>query len=197
MTNSLVSELAQRLGKSEEEVIRFFQTLWQILPPSPETQPYFFRYLDERFLRLEDRYENLRKEMQQGYAFLRERMEALHSETIRQVEGLRSEMTRKVEGLREEMLGQIEGLRKDMEQGNKSLREEMLGQIEGLRKDMEHQRESLLSQIKHGDDLLRQKIDAVSQHVERLEKWLFALTVPVLVSTIGIVGILIQLYLSR
>lgn len=175
MASSFVSELAQRLGKSEEEVIQFFQTLWQILPPSPETQPYFFRYLDERFLRLEDRYENLRKEMQQGYTFLRERMEALHSETIRQVEGLRSEMTRKVEGLREEMLGQIEG----------------------LRKEMEHQRESLLLQMKHGDDLLRQRIDAVHQHVERLEKWLFALTVPVLVSTIGIVGILIQLYLSR
>jgi len=50
MTRSLVAELAQRLGKSEEEVIRFFQILWQIMPPSPETQPYFFRYLDERFL---------------------------------------------------------------------------------------------------------------------------------------------------
>jgi hypothetical protein len=62
---------------------------------------------------------------------------------------------------------------------------------------MEHQRESILSQMKHGDDLLRQEIEAVRQHVDRLEKWLFALTVPVLVSTIGILGILIQLYLSR
>lgn len=39
MTNSLVSELAQRLGKSEEEVIQFLQTLWQILPPSPKPNP--------------------------------------------------------------------------------------------------------------------------------------------------------------
>jgi len=72
MTNSLVSELAQRLGKSEEEVIRFFQTLWQILPPSPETQPYFFRYLDERFLRLEDRYTHPQDELRQQFEVLKE-----------------------------------------------------------------------------------------------------------------------------
>ena len=72
MTNSLVSELAQRLGKSEEEVIQFLQTLWQILPPSPETQPYFFRYLDERFLRLEDRYTHPQDELRQQFEVLKE-----------------------------------------------------------------------------------------------------------------------------
>ncbi len=55
MTQSFVSELAQRLGKSEEEVVRFLQALWQLVPPTPEVQPFFVRYLDERFLRLQDR----------------------------------------------------------------------------------------------------------------------------------------------
>ncbi len=72
MTSSLISELAQRLGKSEEEVIQFFQTLWQILPPSPETQPYFFRYLDERFLRLEDRCTHPQDELRQQFEVLKE-----------------------------------------------------------------------------------------------------------------------------
>jgi len=72
MASSFVSELAQRLGKSEEEVIQFFQTLWQILPPSPETQPYFFRYLDERFLRLEDRYTHPQDELHQQFEVLKE-----------------------------------------------------------------------------------------------------------------------------
>ncbi|MDW8030017.1 MAG: hypothetical protein RMK94_16690, partial [Armatimonadota bacterium] len=60
MIRTFISELAQRLGKSEEEVVQFFQILWQVVPPSPETQPFFFRYLDERFLRLEDRVSNFR-----------------------------------------------------------------------------------------------------------------------------------------
>jgi len=72
MASSLVSELAQRLGKSEEEVIQFLQTLWQILPPSPETQPYFFRYSDERFLRLEDRYTHPQDEFRQQFEVLKE-----------------------------------------------------------------------------------------------------------------------------
>ncbi|MFA0783082.1 hypothetical protein [Fervidibacter sacchari] len=72
MASSFVSELAQRLGKSEEEVVQFLQTLWQILPPSPETQPYFFRYLDERFLRLEDRYTHPQDELRQQFEVLKE-----------------------------------------------------------------------------------------------------------------------------
>ncbi|MFN4178884.1 MAG: hypothetical protein ACK4I8_01100 [Armatimonadota bacterium] len=136
MAQSLISELAQRLGKSEEEVLRFFQTLWQVMPPSPETQPYFFRYLDERFLRLEDRYTTLRQEVHQ----------------------------------------QIEALRKEMQQGDANL----MRQIEMLRKEM-----------KHNDALLRQEIEAL-RRVERVEKWLFALTVLILVSTFGILVLLFK-----
>jgi len=114
MTRSLVAELAQRLGKSEEEVIQFFQILWQIMPPSPETQPYFFRYLDERFLRLEDRYatlreelrqqvESLRKEMQQGDAALQQQIEALRQEVHQQTEALKQEMRQEIGTSHKEM----------------------------------------------------------------------------------------------
>ncbi|MFA4029062.1 MAG: hypothetical protein GDYSWBUE_001660, partial [Candidatus Fervidibacterota bacterium] len=99
MSQSIISELAQRLGKSEEEVLKFFQLLWQVMPPSPETQPYFFRYLDERFLRLEDRYTTLRQEMHQ------------------QIEALGKDMQQQIELLRKDMHQQIEALRKDMQQG--------------------------------------------------------------------------------
>ena len=146
MSQSIISELAQRLGKSEEEVLKFFQLLWQVMPPSPETQPYFFRYLDERFLRLEDRYTTLRQEMHQ----------------------------------------QIEALGKDMQQQIELLRKDMHQQIEALRKDMQQ-----------GDAILRQEIEGLCRHVERVEKWLFALTVPVLVSTLGILALFLQAYLSR
>ncbi len=164
MTRSLISELAQRLGKSEEEVIQFFQILWQVMPPSPETQPYFFRYLDERFMRLEDRYTTLRQEMEQ-----------------------------RLESLRKEMLQQIEALRKEMQQGDAAL----LQQIEALRKDMGQQTEAVLREVQHGDTLLRQEIEAIRRHIERMKKWLFALTVPVFISMLSILGILLQAFLSR
>ena len=94
MTRDIFSELAQQLGKSREEVVQFFQVLWQLVPPSPETQPYFFRYLDERFGRIEDRYEFLRQEMEQGFAQAAERDEALRREFQQQIEGLRGELRR-------------------------------------------------------------------------------------------------------
>lgn len=217
MTQSLISELAQRLGKSEEEVLRFFQTLWQVMPPSSETQLYFFRYLDERFLRLEDRYttlrqemhqqiEALRKEMQQGNEALRKEMQQGNANLMQQIEALRKEMQQREEDLRKEiqqtndalrkemqqgdanLLQQIEALRKEMQQGNEALKKEMqqgdanlMQQIEMLRKEMQH-----------NDTLLRQELEALRRHVERVERWLFALTVPVLVSTLGILVLLFK-----
>ncbi len=173
MTKSLIAELAQRLGKSEDEVVQFFQTLWQVVPLIPELQPYFFRYLDERFLRLEDRISNLRQEM------------------LLQIEGLRKEMQQGDTAL----LQQIESLRKEMQQGDaalqqriEELRKEMQQQIETLRMEME----GLRKEMQHGDALLRQEIEALRHHVERVEKWLFALTIPVLVSTLGILVLLFK-----
>jgi phosphoglycerate-specific signal transduction histidine kinase len=106
MAHPFITELAQRLGKSEEEVLRFLETLWQLVPPSPETQPYFFRYLDERFGRIEDRYE------------------FLHQELERQIGGLRREMEQQIGGLRKEMeqgfaqaAERDEALRREMERG--------------------------------------------------------------------------------
>ncbi|MFN3420607.1 MAG: hypothetical protein ACK40X_02625 [Armatimonadota bacterium] len=192
MSHPLVSELAQRLGKSEEEVLQFFQILWQVIPPSPETQPYFFRYLDERFLRLEDRYTTLRQEMHQQIEGLRKEMqlqvEGLRKGMQQQVEGLRKGMQQQVEGLRKEMQQQVEGLRKEMQQGDANL----MQQIEELRKEMHQQIEGLRREMQHNDTLLRQEIEALRRHVERVEKWLFALTVPVLISTLGILVSLLK-----
>ncbi|MCS7265639.1 MAG: hypothetical protein NZ805_12490 [Armatimonadetes bacterium] len=148
MIRTFISELAQRLGKSEEEVVQFFQILWQVVPPSPETQPFFFRYLDERFLRLEDRVSNFRHEM----------------------------------------LSQNEDLRKEMQQGDAAL----MQQIESLRKEMQKQNEDLRKEMQHNNALLKQEIEALRHHVERVEKWLFALTIPVLVSTLGILVMLLK-----
>jgi D-ribose pyranose/furanose isomerase RbsD len=188
MAQSLISELAQRLGKSEEEVLRFFQTLWQVMPPSPETQPYFFRYLDERFLRLEDRYTTLRQEMHQQIEALRKEMQQGDANLLQQIEALRKEMQQGNEALRKEMQQENEALRKEMQQGNEALRKEMqqgdanlMQQIEMLRKEMQH-----------NDALLRQEIEALRRHVERVERLLFALTVPVLVSTLGILVLLFK-----
>ncbi|MCS7186333.1 MAG: hypothetical protein RMK89_05195 [Armatimonadota bacterium] len=202
MTRALISELAQRLGKSEEEVIQFFQTLWQVFPPSPEMQPYFFRYLDERFLRLEDRISNLRqemlsqieglrKEMQQGDAALQQQIEALRKEMQQgnaalqqQIEVLRKEMQQGDAALQQ----QIEALRKEMQQGDAALQQ----QIEALRKEMHQKIEELRKEMQHNNALLRQEIEALRHHVERVEKWLFALTIPVLVSTLSILVMLFK-----
>ncbi|MCX7969042.1 MAG: hypothetical protein N3B10_11245 [Armatimonadetes bacterium] len=224
MTRTLISELAQRLGKSEEEVIQFFQTLWQVFPPSPEVQPYFFRYLDERFLRLEDRISNLRQEMLSQIEGLRKEMQQGNAALQQQIEALRKEMQQgdaalqqQIEGLRKEMHQQIEDLRKEVQQGDAalmqqidSLQKEMHRQIEGLRKEMHQQNEDLVKEMQQGDStlaqrieelrkemqhnnaLLRQEIEALRHHVERVEKWLFALTIPVLVSTLSILVMLFK-----
>ncbi len=191
MTKSLIAELAQRLGKSEDEVVQFFQTLWQVVPPAPELQPYFFRYLDERFLRLEDRISNLRQEMLLQIEGLRKEMQQGDAALLQQIEGLRKEMQQGDAAL----LQQIESLRKEMQQGDaalqqriEELRKEMQQQIETLRMEME----GLRKEMQHGDALLRQEIEALRHHVERVEKWLFALTIPVLVSTLGILVLLFK-----
>ncbi len=209
MTKSLIAELAQRLGKSEDEVVQFFQTLWQVVPLMPELQPYFFRYLDERILCLEDRISNLRQEMLLQIEGLRKEMQQGDTVLLQQIEGLRKEMQQgdaalqqQIEGLRKEMqqgdvalLQQIESLRKEMQQGDaalqqriEELRKEMQQQIETLRMEME----GLRKEMQHGDALLRQEIEALRHHVERVERWLFALTIPVLVSTLGILVLLFK-----
>ncbi len=139
MAHPFITELAQRLGKSEEEVLRFLETLWQLVPPSPETQPYFFRYLDERFGRIEDRYE------------------FLHRELERQIGGLRREMEQQIGGLRKEMEQQIGGLRKEMEQGfaqaaerDEALRREFQQQVDGLRQEFQQQIDGLRREMQQG-----------------------------------------------
>ena len=195
MTRDIFSELAQQLGKSREEVVQFFQVLWQLVPPSPETQPYFFRYLDERFGRIEDRYEflhqelerqigglrkemeqqigGLRKEMEQGFAQAAERDEALRREFQQQGDGLRQEFQQQIDGLRQEMQQQIDGLRREMQQ-----------QIDGLRREMQQG----FAQAAERDEALRREI-------ARLERWLFTLWVPVLGALVGVLGLLLQILL--
>lgn len=91
MTHPIITKLAKRLGKSEDESLQFFQILWQIVRPSPETPPYFFRYLDQRFLRFDDRISSLRQEMLLQIENLQKGMQQGDANLAQQIEGLRKE----------------------------------------------------------------------------------------------------------
>jgi F0F1-type ATP synthase membrane subunit b/b' len=112
--------------------------------------------------------------MEQGFAQAAERDEALRREMEQQMEGLRREFQQQMEGLRREFQQQIEGLRRETQQ-----------QVEGLRKEMERG----FAEVAEQGEVLRREI-------VRLERWLFALTVPVLVGIVGIIGMLLQIMLK-
>ncbi len=213
MAHPFITELAQRLGKSEEEVLRFLETLWQLVPPSPETQPYFFRYLDERFGRIEDRYEflhrelerqigGLRKEMEQGFAQAAERDEALRREFQQQVDGLRQEFQQQIDGLRREMqqgfaqaAERDEALRREFQQQGDGLRQEFQQQIDGLRREMQQQVDGLRREMQQGFAQAAERDEALRREIARLERWLFTLWVPVLGALVGVLGLLLQVLL--
>lgn len=79
------------------------------------------------------------------------------------------------------LVQRIEAVKEGVKQGDTALMQYVEQQIEALRKEMQH-----------NDALFRQEIEALRRHVERVEKWLFALTVPVLVSTLGILVLLFK-----
>ncbi len=172
MAHPFITELAQRLGKSEEEVLRFLETLWQLVPPSPETQPYFFRYLDERFGRIEDRYEFLHQELERQIGGLRKEMEQGFAQAAERDEALRREFQQQGDGLRQEFQQQIDGLRREMQQ------------IDGLRREMQQ-----------GFARAAERDEALRREIARLERWLFTLWVPVLGALVGVLGLLLQVLL--
>ncbi len=224
MAHPFITELAQRLGKSEEEVLRFLETLWQLVPPSPETQPYFFRYLDERFGRIEDRYEflhqelerqigglrremeqqigGLRKEMEQQIGGLRKEMEQGFAQAAERDEALQREMERgfaqaaeRDEALRREFQQQGDGLRQEFQQQIDGLRQEMQQQIDGLRREMQQQIDGLRREMQQGFAQAAERDEALRREIARLERWLFTLWVPVLGALVGVLGLLLQILL--
>ena len=213
MAHPFITELAQRLGKSEEEVLRFLETLWQLVPPSPETQPYFFRYLDERFGRIEDRYEflhqelerqigGLRKEMEQQIGGLRKEMEQGFAQAAERDEALRREMEQgfaqaaeRDEALRREFQQQGDGLRQEFQQQIDGLRREMQQQVDGLRREMQQQIDGLRREMQQGFAQAAERDEALRREIARLERWLFTLWVPVLGALVGVLGLLLQVLL--
>jgi flagellar biosynthesis/type III secretory pathway protein FliH len=122
---SLIADLAEALGKSEDEIRQFLQALWQQLPLAVEVEPPFVRYLDAKiegvrstleaeinglrmmmeqgFRRTEERDQALRREMEQGFLQARERDEELRREINERFEALRREMDERFKALRREM----------------------------------------------------------------------------------------------
>jgi len=91
----------------------------------------------------------------------------------------------------------FETLRQRMEEGFKeaaerdeALRQEFQREIKGLRQEIASLREEFRSD-------LQREVKRLEEQIGRLEKWLFALTVPVLVSMLGILGLLSQAFLFK
>jgi flagellar biosynthesis/type III secretory pathway protein FliH len=122
---SLIADLAEALGKSEDEIRQFLEALWQHLPLAIDVDPPFVRYLDVKiegvrstleaeinglrmmmeqgFRRTEERDQALRREMEQGFLQARERDEELRREINERFEALRREMDERFKALRREM----------------------------------------------------------------------------------------------
>ncbi|MEZ8219078.1 hypothetical protein B0813_002615 [Candidatus Fervidibacteria bacterium JGI MDM2 SSWTFF-3-K9] len=104
----LIADLAEALGKSEEEVRQFLEALWQHLPFAIEVEPPFVRYLDAK-------------------------IEGVRSTLEAEIKGLRSALEAEISGLRSTLEAEINGLRVAMEQGFKRAEE----RDEALRREME------------------------------------------------------------
>jgi len=89
---SLIADLAEALGKSEDEIRQFLQALWQQLPLAVEVEPPFVRYLDAK-------------------------IEGVRSTLEAEIRGLRSAFEAEINGLRSTLEAEINGLRIAMEQG--------------------------------------------------------------------------------
>ncbi|MFA0752171.1 MAG: hypothetical protein SLRJCFUN_002574, partial [Candidatus Fervidibacter sp.] len=91
----------------------------------------------------------------------------------------------------------------EMEQGfaqaaerDEALRREFQQQIEGLRRETQQQVEGLRKEMERGFAEVAEQGEVLRREIVRLERWLFALTVPVLVGIVGIIGMLLQIMLK-
>jgi hypothetical protein len=96
---SLIADLAEALGKSEDEIRQFLEALWQHLPLAIDVEPPFVRYLDAK-------------------------IEGVRSTLEAEIRGLRSAFEAEINGLRSTLEAEINGLRIAMEQGIQKSRRE-------------------------------------------------------------------------
>lgn len=165
LQRSLIADMAEALGKSEEEVRKFFEALWQRLPLVMEVEPPFVRYLEAKI-------DGVRSTLEATINGLRATMEQALLRTDEKVDALRKEMEQGLlqakerdETLRREMQERFDTLRKEMELGF----QQAVERDEALRKE------------------LRTEIEALRGEIRRLERWFFAFYIPILLMLIGLV----------
>ncbi len=112
---SIIAELAQYLGKTEEEARRFLQILERAFLVHLEEHPFFVRYLEQGFLRLEERDEALRKEMEQGFEALRKEMQQGDASLRKEMEQGFLRLEERDEALRREMQQGFDEMRRHIE----------------------------------------------------------------------------------
>jgi len=162
---SLIADLAEALGKSEDEIRQFLEALWQRLPLAIEVEPPFVRYLDAKIegvrSTLEAEINGLRMAMEQGFKRSEERDEALR----REIEQRFQQAAERDEALRREMDERLEALRREMQQGFQQMAE----RDEAIRRE------------------LRQEIEALRSEVQRLERWFRTFAISILLMLAGII----------
>ncbi len=162
---SLIADLAEALGKSEDEIRQFLQALWQQLPLAVEVEPPFVRYLDAK-------------------------IEGVRSTLEAEIKGLRSTLDAEINGLRIAMEQGFkraeerdEMLRREMEQGFKRAEE----RDEMLRREIEQRFQQAAERDEAIRRELRQEIEALRGEIQRLERWFLAFAIPVLLMLAGII----------
>ena len=162
---SLIADLAEALGKSEDEIRQFLQALWQQLPLAVEVEPPFVRYLDAK-------------------------IEGVRSTFEAEIKGLRSTLEAEINGLRIAMEQGFkraeerdEMLRREMEQGFKRAEE----RDEILRREIEQRFQQAAERDEAIRRELRQEIEALRGEIQRLERWFLAFAIPVLLMLAGII----------
>jgi uncharacterized membrane protein YccC len=162
---SLIADLAEALGKSEDEIRQFLQALWQQLPLAVEVEPPFVRYLDAKI-------EGVRSTLEAEIKGLRSTLEA-------EINGLRIAMEQGFKRAEE----RDEMLRREMEQGFKRAEE----RDEILRREIEQRFQQAAERDEAIRRELRQEIEALRGEIQRLERWFLAFAIPVLLMLAGII----------
>jgi GAF domain-containing protein len=161
----LIADLAEALGKSEDEIRQFLQALWQQLPLAVEVEPPFVRYLDAKI-------EGVRSTLEAEIKGLRSTLEA-------EINGLRIAMEQGFKRAEE----RDEMLRREMEQGFKRAEE----RDEILRREIEQRFQQAAERDEAIRRELRQEIEALRGEIQRLERWFLAFAIPVLLMLAGII----------
>ncbi|MFA0740106.1 MAG: hypothetical protein DFNUSKGM_000204 [Candidatus Fervidibacter sacchari] len=155
---SLIADLAEALGKSEEEVRQFLEALWQRLPLAIEIEPPFVRYLDAK-------------------------IEGVRSTLEAEIKGLRSALEAEINGLR---MAMEQGFKRS-EERDEALRREMDERLEALRREMQQGFQQMAERDEAIRRELRQEIEALRSEVQRLERWFRTFAISILLMLAGII----------